>query len=325
MDDIVGKIRIQINNPCQPWGADSPSSVTYYNCDDVPVKEEIIRSNCNNQKIIAWFKHKPLPNEYNLGESFGTDGISQVVCRIVGHCSTTEYRDNVSGTPFEPTRYIRENDFSGKTVYCGNASNYTMTLSAYWEVVFTICDDFKYSKGGINPIIDIRHNKNSGVVYAGIVSNDGQVIEPFVEYGTRKLDDDGCISANCITNTDDINFLYIPCGHFSKDSSVQTGRELGYSSYILDGAFSGLTSLRGIWIDSGGYDNKHFKYSSSTNPFGGCENSLEIVYCPSDWEDYFLRKNSSNELIFQRLIMINGIPIVNGEKATNVSTRPYCE
>ena len=40
MAAIEGKIRIQIDNPCQPW--DTDSAVTYYNCDGSEVTEDIL-------------------------------------------------------------------------------------------------------------------------------------------------------------------------------------------------------------------------------------------------------------------------------------------
>jgi hypothetical protein len=336
----IERIRLQIGNPCEPW-RENPVVISAITCDGGIHTFEFSRANCHNQKIIAWFYHGTVSGDmctslqfvyHNFGKSYpcGKGGAkSQVVCRIVGHCLTTEIRNDENSIEFEQYRKLLEKyekygdgEYAfgeKKQVYCnctGNTSDVCkLGLNEYVEVVSGCCinkEECNYYGGKGNPIEDLTDSAPGGLKYNSEHKTDYGL---FVEYGTKNLDNgDGNIYANCVTDTPDIYFIYIPCGHY-----VANDDKNAKPNFIESGAFSGLTNLRGIWID--GNNGECFGFKEDSTPFQGCEDSLEIVYCPSKWEKYFAAETSG----FRKLKFINGKPYDQATHQIRENYNDRCE
>lgn len=295
-DIILDNFRIQIQNPCTSWG-DTPEKITIYNCEGTQEDIVLYRNSCHNQKIIAWLFHEGFLNigtEFDLGTSNGNGSVSQVMSRIIGDCDTTEIRDTISSAPFEPKRFIKHSSsFNNKTVYC----NRRETDSCYEmsDIVSFTLDEQDDGQNYYCPETDPH--------VISVLTLNGRVS---AEYGTKKIDNQGDIYPNCIVNSADIHYLYIPCEHYLGDENNDVS-----PGYIQTGAFSGLTNLKIVRIDGvyGGAQNSHFGISDGADPFYGCEN-IQVVYCPdSSWINYFKQGYSSNK--FPNLKYINGRLIGN--------------
>jgi hypothetical protein len=288
-DSTIDFLRIQISNPCDNGNA----MAEFDDCSRHKQRFISDRDCCSNYKIVAWFNSTGTTN-------VGKNGNKQIIARIVGECKTTEIRGEKS-MAFPQIRPIANRPTTGIKLECEGTNKY-FSLSSGFAVngptVAGTCVKGEetityYHKGKSTPIEDINYN-NSAEVKIGL-SNATNNLAPYVQYGAKSSI--GSLSANCITNSSNSNpikFLYIPCGNYADHID---------SFIIEDGAFSGNTSLEGVWIDG--------NWGLEGSPFNGC-NSIKIVYCPTSWENYF--KDN-----FPSIKYINGIPYSNGVKLPTLS------
>lgn len=323
----IDKMRIQTANPCEGWdGGESPSidlfkaNIVGNHVNSVTQQSIIVdnRTNCNENKIIAWFK--PDSNGVRNREyDFGNNS-PQVVLRVVGNCLTTEVRDLSSITTFERKRYITSDtgDFGVARLYCGcnrascvqvspDDSCCCLGFSSYSN--FGIGTPYPaHDKSTKTPCGDISYNRDPNNTKEGLYSDtEGDL---FVEYGTEKKNNSGNIESGCITDTSDIYFLYIPCGHYTR-SDIE-GLDNNGPGIIEDDAFSNLENLMGVYIDGKDGIGNCFRYGENTNPFSDCRN-IQIVYCPDSWVNYFkCKRDGQGGFYFRDLRYINDIYITPG-------------